>query len=88
MPFVIFGLFLIFKVAVIAGNLELAEVIKNYKSEEVGEFEPFIMHGCGCRFIYYKIIFYRMDYAFIFIICAKSGYNFYEINSLFIMNLI
>lgn len=29
--------------AVIAGNLELAEVIKNYKSEEVGESELFIL---------------------------------------------
>lgn len=28
--------------AVIAGNLELAEVIKNYKMEEVGESQP----GC------------------------------------------
>lgn len=31
------------QVAVIAGNLELAEVIKNYKSEEVGESELLII---------------------------------------------
>lgn len=38
--------------AVIAGNLELAEVIKNYKSEEVGESQP------GC--IKYSLYHYCM----------------------------
>lgn len=40
------------QVAVIAGNLELAEVIKNYKSEEIGKFfMTIILHGLRCRFL-------------------------------------
>lgn len=40
------------QVAVIAGNLDLAEVIKNYKAEEVGECGPTVLHGFDWCFIY------------------------------------
>lgn len=37
-----------YQVAVIAGNLELAEIIENYRQEDVGEFRfSFVESGCS-----------------------------------------
>lgn len=45
--------------AVIAGNLDLAEVIKNYKAEEVGESKPgCVVHDFDWSFIYALCVYY------------------------------
>lgn len=47
--------------AVIAGNLDLAEVIKNYKSDEIGEscYEcDDLMHGCDALYHLNSIIIF------------------------------
>lgn len=59
------------QVAVIAGNLELAEVIKNYKSEEVGESELLIICAWLWLPLHNNIIrkFNNVQYFFLF--CVK-----------------
>lgn len=46
--------------AVIAGNLELAEVIKNYKAEEIGELDLTSFSACLTR-LYIKYYNYHLN---------------------------
>lgn len=58
------------QVAVIAGNLELAEVIKNYKSEEVGESELLII----CAWLWLPLhnnIIRKQCAIYFFLFCVK-----------------